>query len=69
MGVPGASLARTVLSVPVAGVRRASQVAGAAGTLVAGGPDRRVWAEDGTPTSRSTTSRATGTGARGTCGR
>lgn len=47
MGVPGASLARTVLSVPVAGVRRASQVAGAAGTLVAGGPDRRVWAEDG----------------------
>jgi len=47
VGVPGASLARTVLSVPVAGVRRASQVAGAAGTLVAGGPDRRVWAEDG----------------------
>ncbi|XRQ09884.1 HAD-IC family P-type ATPase, partial [Actinomadura welshii] len=49
--VPGASLARAVLSAPVAvvdeGMRRVSRAAGAVADLAAGGPGRRVWAHEG----------------------
>ncbi|MFI0408054.1 cation-translocating P-type ATPase [Actinomadura sp. 3N508] len=47
MGIPGASLARTVLSVPAAAAERASRTAGAVAALAAGGRGRRVWAHAG----------------------
>ncbi|MFI0369060.1 HAD-IC family P-type ATPase [Actinomadura sp. 1N219] len=51
VGIPGASLARSVLSVPVAAAEaaaeKASRTAGAFAALAAGGRGRRVWAHAG----------------------
>ncbi|TDB82985.1 HAD family hydrolase [Actinomadura sp. KC216] len=47
MGIPGASLARTVLGVPAAAAERASRTADAFAALAAGGRGRHVWAHAG----------------------